>query len=428
MTINKHDEYTIFDYQDQIDESKYESPYEDLLNKDKNFVFDFYDQLNKETYHFMTKDDECTPMSCVQHMVDYVPNELWQRKNIRILDPCAGNGNFPAYLMFKTNPDNIWANELNPVRFKNMKSLLKLKNSLNLDAFELKKQENNKWDLIIANPPYSGGRNKNMSISNSFIEESIDLLKDNGYLCFVTPNNWMTFNNNNPTLQKLLNEGSFLIIDNDVKKFFPKIGSSFTIFLWQKAVFDNKTMVINNYLVKDTQKNVVIPKDLPFIPLYINQTILDIIPKVVKIERNRFDYRCDLHNFTRKDLLSDEQNEEFVFETIHTARKTRFSKIKQDIYHKWTIIIPLSTYYLPYIRTNVNVTQSVGYISFDSKEEADDYLEIIKRPLYKVLVHLTRYGNFNNIKLLRHLDFSREVSLKNKELDEINRLNKLIKY
>jgi uncharacterized protein with PQ loop repeat len=134
------------------------------------------------------------------------------------------------------------------------------------DGLNLTDSFSGEWDLVVANPPYSGGANKNKSISNSFIVESINILKNKGFLCFITPNNWMTYNNNNKTLKKLLEEGSFLVIDNDAKKFFPKVGSSFTIFIWQKGVFNNKTKVYNNYLIKDTRSEILIPKELKFLP------------------------------------------------------------------------------------------------------------------------------------------------------------------
>lgn len=122
-------------------------------------------------------------------------------------------------------------------------------------------------------------------------------------MCFVTPNNWMTYNNNNNTLKKLLENGTFVVIDNDVKKYFTGVGSSFTVFIWQKGVFTNKTYIVNNYLSKDTQKNVEIYKDLNFIPLYISQDILDIQRKIIKKDENkRFFYRCDLHNHTQKNI------------------------------------------------------------------------------------------------------------------------------
>ena len=288
-----------------------------IILKDEK-LFEFYDLLNKDTSHMNSSDDICTPIECVKKMIDYIPENFW-KKNIKVLDPCAGNGNFGAYCMTKTSLNNIWFNEINEIRYNNCKSILNPQHMSNKDFFTITDE---KWDLIMANPPYSGGGNKNRSLSNSFIEHSIDLLNNEGYLCFVTPNNWMTYNNSNTTLYRLLNEGSFVVIDNDVKKYFKGVGSSFTIFIWQKGILSNKTYVVNNYLKKDVQKDVEIYRDLKFIPLYISQEVLDIIKKGVGEEENhRFFYRCDLHNFTQKKYLSDIQNEEFKYKTIHTARK-----------------------------------------------------------------------------------------------------------
>lgn len=399
------------------------------INIDKfyyNKLFEFYDILNKDQSHMLSNDDICTPMECVKKMIDYIPSELWDRENIKVLDPCAGNGNFGAYCMTKTSIDNIWFNEINKIRYDNCKRILNPKHMQSKDFFEITEKE---WDLIMANPPYSGGGNKNRSLSNEFIEHAIDLLKEEGYLCFVTPNNWMTYNNNNKTLRKLLGEGSFIVIDNDVKKYFKGVGSSFTIFIWQKGVLDNKTYIVNNYLKKDIQKNVKIDKNIKFIPLYISQNTLDIIKKTIgEKENNRFFYRCDLHNFTQKKYLSDIQNNEFKYKTIHTMRKTRYATKKQDIYDKWNIIIPLSTYYIPKVMNNVNVTQSVGYISFNDEKTAKDYLNVIEQPWYKLIVHLTRYGNFNNIMVLKHLKYDDKISFNDEEMKTINELMKEIKY
>lgn len=394
--------------------------------KNINKLFEFYDNLNKDVSHMATNDDICTPMECVKKMIDYIPDDFWNNENIKILDPCAGNGNFGAYCMTKTAIENIWFNELNEIRYENCKRILSPVHIENKNFFDIKEE---KWNMIMANPPYSGGGNKNKSLSNDFIEHSIDLLNDKGYLCFVTPNNWMTYNNNNTTLYKLLNEGSFLVIDNDAKRYFKGIGSSFTIFIWQKGVYTNKTYIVNNYLKRDIQRDVTIYNDLKFIPLYISQEVLNIIRKTVgKEENNRFFYRCDLHNYTQKEHLSDIQDNEFKYKTIHTMRKERFSNKKQDIYEKWNIIVPLSTYYIPRVMHEVNVTQSVGYISFDNKKEADEYLKVIDEPWYKLTVHLTRYGNFNNIMVLKHLNYDKNLSFDDNEKKTINELIKEIKY
>jgi adenine-specific DNA-methyltransferase len=397
-------------------------------NSRLNGIIGYYDHLNEDISHKKSNDDICTPMECVKTMIDYIPNELWKRKDIRILDPCCGNGNFGAYCMFKTDIDNIWFNEINPIRYSNCKKILNPKH-INLgDAFALHGDFAGTWDLIMANPPYSGGGNKNRSLSNEFIEHSIDILNDNGYLCFITPNNWMTYNNDNTTLKKLLQKGSFIVIDNDAKKYFNGVGSSFTIIIWQKGVYNNKTKVVNNYLIKDIQEDVVIPNNLNFIPLYISQPILDIIEKCIQKQPNSFRYRCDLHNFTRKDLLKDEQDNIFKYETIHTPRKTRYACIKQDIYDKWIIIIPLSTYYIPYIKHNVNTTQSVGYFAFDTERQAQNYLKVINKDCFKLVIHLTRYGNFNNIMVLKHLNFDTNTLFNDKEQAEVNKLIQHVKY
>lgn len=413
---------TLFKDIDQTE--RYVSPYSSVAKLGEEETIAFYNDLNGDLDHFSSSDDICTPMECVKLMIDYIPEELWAREKISLLDPCAGNGNFGAYARFKTAEANIWYNELSPVRFANCKKLLNPTNISNEDFFDVY----GSWDLIMANPPYSGGGNKNRGLSNQFIERSIDLLNDRGYLCFVTPNNWMTYNNNNTTLEKLQRNGSFLVLDNDVKKYFPGVGSSFTIFVWQKGVMNNRTKIVNNFLKKDVQKNVKIPNDLPFIPLYISQVVLDLIPKLVARSRNAFDYRCDLHNFTQKKFLSDVQDQTFQFKTIHTMRTTRFASKKQDIYDKWNIIVPLSTYFVPVIMTKVNTTQSVGYISFDQRADAETYLKKMTEPHFKLLVHLTRYGNFNNIKLLRHLRFDDQILLTPKEQIEIDDLVARINY
>lgn len=403
------------------------SPYSRISNFEEKTIINQFNLVNQKETDYETTDDICTPMECVKIMIDYIPENFWS-ENVKVLDPCSGNGNFGAYCATKTHIDNIWFNEINPRRLNNSIALINPKNVSQMDALFIDKLDGIGWDLIVANPPYSGGGNKNKSLSNLFIEKSIQLLKDKGYLCFITPNNWMTYNTKNPTLKSLLGEGSFLVIDNDAKKYFPGVGSSFTIFIWQKGVYDNKTKVVNNYIIQDIQEDIVISKDLNFIPLYISNEVLSIIQKVVYKERNNFHYRCDLHNFTQKSKLSDTKDDVFKYETIHTVRKTRFSIVKQDIYNSYLIIIPLSTYYVPYIRTKVNVTQSVGYIECNTLNKANKLLKEINKPWFKLIVHLTRYGNFNNIMVLKHLQFERKFEFTKNELQTLRTLTSKINY
>ena len=78
-----------------------------MFNTEKE-IFEFFDNLNKDKTHYNSSNDICTPMGCVKEMIDEIPEEFWNRENIKILDCCAGNGNFPAYICQKTSLSNIY--------------------------------------------------------------------------------------------------------------------------------------------------------------------------------------------------------------------------------------------------------------------------------------------------------------------------------
>jgi hypothetical protein len=49
----------------------------------------FFDKLNFDETHFVNSNDICTPINCVKEMVDSIPNDFWNRKNLKILDSCC---------------------------------------------------------------------------------------------------------------------------------------------------------------------------------------------------------------------------------------------------------------------------------------------------------------------------------------------------
>ena len=73
----------------------------------------FLDDLNFQEYHFVNSNDICTPLGCVEEMVNSIPKNFWNKKNLKILDPCCGNGNFHGYISQKTNLKRLWFNDIN---------------------------------------------------------------------------------------------------------------------------------------------------------------------------------------------------------------------------------------------------------------------------------------------------------------------------
>ena len=100
-----------------------------------------------------------------------------------------------------------------------------------------------KYVLIVANPPYAkilenGKRaSKNHNLIKDFIEKSLSQLKPNGYLLFITPDNWMSYADRNVLIEIIT---SMQIVHLDIhtaKKYFKKIGSSFTWYIIQNCPF-----------------------------------------------------------------------------------------------------------------------------------------------------------------------------------------------
>src|SRR5690554_3962117 len=50
--------------------------------------------INTDKTHYLSNNDEPTPIGCVEEMLEKVPDAFWHNQNIKILDPCCGNGNF----------------------------------------------------------------------------------------------------------------------------------------------------------------------------------------------------------------------------------------------------------------------------------------------------------------------------------------------
>ena len=198
-----------------------------------------FDTLNFNAEHFVNSNDICTPMDCVKEMLDSLPNEFWQRQNIKVLDSCCGNGNFHAYAALKTPLKNLYFNEINQKRIANLKAYFGENINLTIMDF-LEFIENKEYDLIVSNPPYAkfndGKRvSKNHNLSRAFIQKSLKILKDGGYLLFIVPNNWMSFADRND-LPSELSKYQFRILDiGGAKKYFPQVGSSFTWFFAPKS-------------------------------------------------------------------------------------------------------------------------------------------------------------------------------------------------
>ena len=238
----------------------------DITLENKNNILYHYDYvLNKDKSTYKSSNDETTPLDCVKEMIQSIPESFWEKQNLKILDPCCGNGNFHLIIFYKLlqhhSKDNIlnnilYFNDVNKERLNNVRKYFNTSGKCNINITNndyIDYNDDNKYDLIVANPPYAkileNGKRaaKNHNLIKYFLEKALTQLKPNGYLLFITPDNWMSFADRNTIISKLT---SLQIIHLDIhtsKKYFKKIGSTFTWYLVENCPFYKDIQIILSF-------------------------------------------------------------------------------------------------------------------------------------------------------------------------------------
>lgn len=400
------------------------------FNLDYFAIEAYFDVLNEDKTHFASSNDICTPIALIKEMVDKVPKKFWKRDNLRVLDCCCGNGNFHAYISTKTSLDNLYFNEISDIRIQNVYKYFGHNIHMTKQDF-LEYDENDKYDLIVANPPYAkftddGKRAaKNHNLARLFIEKALKCTKENGYILFIVPDNWMSFSDRN-TLPQLLTQYQFRFLSiHTPKKFFPTVGSTFTYFLLQKSPNKDPFLVANGYKIRDKQ-TVKMSTGLNFIPLYCSNLVMGILDKTVNdnsIEKYAVETSSDLHKHNKGHLFSDTQDATHQYKLWHTPRQCYWSEQAHKYQEGWKVFISLTTQYETFI-DECGMSQSIAFIRCKDKEEAQRINEELNNPLYVFINNITRYGNFGNNRVLERLPVLSKVHLTDEEKEFIDKFNK----
>jgi adenine-specific DNA-methyltransferase len=406
--------------------------FKDLINKtvEEKITIDtstfnelkkYYDEIlntNKSTYK--SSNDEPTPIDCISEMISKIPNELWEKSDLAILDPCCGNGNFSIPITFellkyhdiKTILEKILEfNDINENRLENVRNVFcNEKYNLQITNHDFIRYNNNKkYDLIVANPPYAkllenGKRaSKNHNLIKDFIEKALSQLKPNGYLLFITPDNWMSYADRNILIEIIT---ALQIIHLDIhtaKKYFKKIGSSFTWYIIQNCAF-YKNINVSGIWKKKEYVSSVISKQRKYIPLLYNQMVQNILSKTIDnkaLPKFQIKTSSDLHKYTKAEFISDEKTDIFKYKLIHTPSQIVYSSRPHKFQEGYKVFISTTDKYNVFI-DNCGMTQSIVFIICSNEEQAKKYLQILQHPLYVFINNICRWGNFNNIRILQN--------------------------
>jgi SAM-dependent methyltransferase len=385
-----------------------------------NEIKKYYDEtLNIDKSTYKSSNDEPTPIDCISEMISKIPKELWSKSDLSILDPCCGNGNFSIPIIFEllkyhdkqTILEQILEfNDINESRLENVRSVFcNEKYDLQITNHDfITFNSSKKYDLIVANPPYAkmlenGKRaSKNHNLIKDFIEKALSQLNPNGYLLFITPDNWMSYADRNVLIELIT---SLQIIHLDIhtaKKYFKKIGSSFTWYIIQNCTF-YKNINVSGIWKKKEYVSSVISKQRKYIPLLYNQIVQNILSKTIdNTTLRKFDIKTSsyLHKYTKAEFIRDIKTDEFKYKLIHTPSQIVYSSRPHKFQEGYKVFISTTDKYSVFI-DDCGMTQSIVFIQCVDETQAKKYLNILQHPLYLFLNNICRWGNFNNIRILQ---------------------------
>lgn len=349
-------------------------------------------------------------------MLSKLPDTIYQKKNLKILDPCCGNGNFHLVLRNLllqkgfTNQailDILYFNDINKDRTNNVEEIFGKVNVSNDDF--LTYQESIKYDLIVANPPYAklmddGKRSsKNHNLIKLFIDKSLKLLNDGGIIVYIVPDNWMSLSDRNVLIRKMT-EYQFHWLDiHGAKKWFKKIGSSFTWFVLEKTS-SYKDFTVETLYNKQVYTTNVASQLRDYIPLLYTDIVQSILEKTIDANNTKFgvETSSDLHKFTKKNCISSNEDDVFKYKLIHTPKQTVYANRPHKFQNGYKLFISTTDTYKVFV-DNCGMTQSIAFIRCQDENEANSYKRILEHKLYRFLNNICRWGNFNNIRILQKL-------------------------
>ena len=108
----------------------------------------------------------------------------------------------------------------------------------------------------------------------------------------------------------------------------------------------------------------------------------------------------DLHKYTKRDLISVNNDKKHPYKLIHTPKQTVYSSRPHKWQNGWKVFISTTDVYSTFI-DDCGMTQSIAFIRCSSKEEALENKKILDHELYKFINNICRWGNFNNIRILQ---------------------------
>tara|TARA_Y100000593_G_scaffold93444_1_gene188325 strand:- start:115 stop:5331 length:5217 start_codon:yes stop_codon:yes gene_type:complete len=384
------------------------------------------------------KGEVFTPISIIEEMLDKLPKNVWSDHTLKWLDPAVGIGNFPICVYLRLMEGlKSWEKDEEERRkhiIENMlfmveiskKSIMILnkvfcgdKYKLNIgkdknktisflsDSYDLKD-----FDIIMANPPYNeGGVGKGGGVFwKGFVEKSLRILNDNGYLVMIHPTGWRKPKGERASGGDIWDSFKPYHLEalkiSDIKiPHFPRVD----YYVLNKSNKSTNTHVINEFQSIKTNTKTKL-KDLPFIPHLINDDVVSILGKLFTKNGDKFNIVRD-QSF--KPGKADEKKSGVAHAFYYDVSKKEYVKVfktytdkdkNTEYISKPKIIMTYGNgkkpafLYPQYFSKEMGGTANTMYQLLDKSDNKGNIMKFLDSKLIHFLLKITQFSESPNHK------------------------------
>ena len=367
-----------------------------------------------------------TPTKLIDEMLNKLPLSVWSNPDLKWLDPANGIGNFPmvAYqrLMkglasWEQNENKrskyiienmLYMVEINPQNIKISKTIFGSNSNICCADF-LNDSETcftqfgvETFDIIMGNPPFQkeqegkreggyGGR----TLWPKFIVKSIELLVDNGYLCFITPPSWRKPEHKLYNLMTKDNQLLYLHIysEKQGRQLF-NVSQKIDLYVIQNHIPTKDTEIIDEL---DNKIELDVTKWM-FLPNYDFENIKKIM--TTEEEGIKVIYSSSIYE-TRKPYVKNNESDKYKYPVVHSINQEGLVFWHTDDKTKGhfgvsKVLLNFNRHQYPVndYEGKYGMSQITFGIPITSKKQGDDIVRAINSDEFKEIIKATKWGAF----------------------------------